>query len=71
MKYIADVLTWTRVVIATVIFGIIWLRPEWRGVVFVLFVVGELTDAFDGIFARTWGIQRRRRKRFGGGDMQR
>lgn len=54
MKYIADVLTWTRVVIATVIFGMIWLCPESAGAVFTLFVIGELTDAFDGIFARTW-----------------
>lgn len=52
MKYIADVLTLLRLVLAFVIFFLV-INDYWL-LATILFVVGVLTDAFDGIAARRW-----------------
>ena len=55
-KYFADILTFTRIILATtlIVVAIIGDNPGYNSVAFVLFVVGELTDAFDGTCAMRW-----------------
>ncbi len=55
-KYLADILTFTRIILAIVliVIAIIGDNPNYNCVAFVLFVVGELTDAFDGTCAMRW-----------------
>ena len=53
MRYLADLLTLTRLIIAITMLAldIIGTPAE---VIFILFIVAELTDAFDGTCARKW-----------------
>ena len=53
MRYLADLLTFSRLILAFVIIilALIGGPPE---LVFILFIVAELTDAFDGTCARKW-----------------
>lgn len=53
MRYLADILTLSRLIIAIVIF-ILALTGGASEVVFILFIIAELTDAFDGTCARKW-----------------
>ena len=53
MRYLADILTSTRFIIAITIF-ILALTGGTPEVVFILFIIAELTDAFDGTCARKW-----------------
>ena len=55
-KYFADILTFTRIILSIIliIIAIIGDNPDYNCVAFVLFVVGELTDAFDGTCAMRW-----------------
>ena len=53
MRYLADILTLSRFIIAIVIF-ILALTGGAPEVVFILFIIAELTDAFDGTCARKW-----------------
>ena len=53
MRYLADILTLSRLIIAIVIF-ILALTGGAPEVVFILFIIAELTDAFDGTCARKW-----------------
>lgn len=52
MKYIADILTALRVLLAIAVLVFAW-QDMWVGAVW-LFIAGILTDAFDGIAARKW-----------------
>ena len=53
MRYLADILTLTRLIIATtmLVLDIVGAPAE---VIFIMFIVAELTDAFDGTCARKW-----------------
>ena len=53
MRYLADILTLSRLIIACtmLVFDIIGVPAE---VIFILFIIAELTDAFDGTCARKW-----------------
>lgn len=53
MKYLADILTFSRLVLAIVllVLAIIGGTPESA---FLIFLVAELTDTFDGTCARKW-----------------
>ena len=53
MRYLADILTSTRFIIAITIF-ILALTGGTPEAVFILFIIAELTDAFDGTCARKW-----------------
>ena len=53
MRYLADILTSSRFIIAIIIF-ILALTGGAPEVVFILFIIAELTDAFDGTCARKW-----------------
>ena len=53
MRYLADILTLSRLIIAIVIL-ILALTGGAPEVVFILFIIAELTDAFDGTCARKW-----------------
>lgn len=53
MRYLADLLTLTRFILATVLLILSFTggAPE---TAFIIFLVAELTDAFDGTCARKW-----------------
>lgn len=53
MRYLADLLTLTRLILAIALFvmAIVGGTPE---VAFIIFIIAELTDAFDGTCARKW-----------------
>jgi hypothetical protein len=52
MKYIADILTLTRFVLAIMVFGLaVFDNHADIGTGFILIIIAELTDAFDGTFA--------------------
>ena len=53
MRYLADILTLSRLIIACImlVLDIIGTPAE---VIFILFIIAELTDAFDGTCARKW-----------------
>ena len=53
MRYLADILTLSRLIIAIVIFILALTGGAPEGV-FILFIIAELTDAFDGTCARKW-----------------
>ncbi len=52
-KYLADILTLTRFVLAIVLFVLIFTDGS-LAAAFLVFIVGELTDAFDGTCATKW-----------------
>lgn len=63
MRYLADLLTFTRFILAIVIF---WLAlsggsPE---SVFIIFIIAELTDAFDGTCSRKWPFPKNKIPRY-------
>ncbi len=53
MRYLADILTLSRLIIACtmLVLDIIGTPAE---IIFILFIIAELTDAFDGTCARKW-----------------
>ena len=53
MRYLADILTLSRLIIACImlVLDIIGAPAE---IIFILFIIAELTDAFDGTCARKW-----------------
>ena len=53
MRYLADILTFVRLILGTILFVMAFVGgpPE---AAFIIFLVGELTDAFDGTCARIW-----------------
>lgn len=56
-KYLADILTFTRIILAIVLIAIAVIPNESKDlncIAFSLFVLGELTDAFDGTCATKW-----------------
>ena len=56
-KYLADILTFTRIILAIILIAIAVIPNESKDlncIAFSLFVLGELTDAFDGTFATKW-----------------
>lgn len=56
-KYLADILTFTRIILAIVLITIAVIPNESKDlncIAFSLFVLGELTDAFDGTCATKW-----------------
>lgn len=55
-KYLADLLTFTRIILAIILIvvAIIGNGPDYYAIAFSLFVLGELTDAFDGTCAMRW-----------------
>ena len=52
-KYLADILTLIRFILAIVLFVLTFLGGD-LGAGFFIFVLGELTDAFDGTCASRW-----------------
>lgn len=56
-KYLADILTFTRIILAIILIAIAVIPNESKDlncIAFSLFVLGELTDAFDGTCATKW-----------------
>ena len=51
MRYLADILTFTRFILATIIIVFAFLPDSDIGTAFLLFIIAELTDAFDGTLA--------------------
>lgn len=53
MRYLADILTFSRLILSLVLFGLAIFggQPE---AAFIIFLVAELTDTFDGTCARKW-----------------
>ena len=52
-KYLADLLTLLRLIISLVLLAMAFFGGE-IGIAFILFILGELTDAFDGTCATKW-----------------
>ncbi|MBQ6375580.1 CDP-alcohol phosphatidyltransferase family protein [Candidatus Saccharibacteria bacterium] len=52
-KYLADILTLIRFILAVVLLVLVFTGGD-LGVAFLIFVIGELTDAFDGTCATKW-----------------
>ncbi|MBR3143941.1 CDP-alcohol phosphatidyltransferase family protein [Candidatus Saccharibacteria bacterium] len=52
-KYFADILTLARLILSLTLFVLAFTGAD-SGVAFVLFILGELTDAFDGTCATKW-----------------
>ena len=51
MRYLADILTFSRFILATIIIVFAFLPNSDIGTAFLLFIIAELTDAFDGTLA--------------------
>ena len=54
MRYLADILTLTRFILALVLFYFCVFHSGSAESAFIIFLVAELTDAFDGTCARKW-----------------
>lgn len=53
MRYLADILTFTRIILAAVLLGMsFYLAPLHAA--FIIYMVGEITDALDGTCASRW-----------------
>ena len=57
MTYLADILTFSRFILATIIGGLA-LGGGSTDAAFILFMLAELTDAFDGTCARKWPFKK-------------
>lgn len=53
MRYLADLLTLTRLILATTLL-VLDITGTTADVAFTIFIIAELTDAFDGTCARKW-----------------
>ena len=53
MRYLADILTLTRLILATTLL-VLDITGTSAEVAFMIFIAAELTDAFDGTCARKW-----------------
>ncbi|MBQ9180702.1 CDP-alcohol phosphatidyltransferase family protein [Candidatus Saccharibacteria bacterium] len=53
LNFVADILTFMRLIIDLVLFIMLFAWPNLEAV-FVLYMLGELTDAFDGTAAARW-----------------
>lgn len=63
MRYLADILTLIRFVLAIVLFAWAFLGGTPEGA-FVIFLVAELTDTFDGTCAKKWPFPKGREPRY-------
>lgn len=63
MRYLADLLTFTRFSLSIVLFVLAFAggTPE---SVFIIFLIAELTDAFDGTCARRWPFPKNRTPKY-------
>ena len=63
MRYLADILTLSRLIIACIMLAldIIGAPAE---IIFILFIIAELTDAFDGTCARKWPFPKDKTPRY-------
>lgn len=55
--YLADILTLTRLILSVILLGLAFLGGD-SAVAFFIFILGELTDAFDGTCATKWPFPR-------------
>lgn len=53
MRYLADILTFSRIILAIVLFYLAFTRVE-IGVALIIFLFAEITDALDGTCATKW-----------------
>ena len=53
MRYLADILTFSRLILASVLLVLAFVGCPAENA-FIIFLVAELTDAFDGTCARKW-----------------
>ena len=63
MRYLADILTLSRLIIACImlVLDIVGAPAE---IIFILFIIAELTDAFDGTCARKWPFPKDKTPRY-------
>lgn len=62
-RYLADILTLFRFILATmlIVFAIIGTKPE---IGLIIFLLGELTDAFDGTCANKWPFPKNQKPKY-------
>ena len=53
MRYLADLLTLTRLILAIILYVLSFIGGSHESA-FTIFLVAEMTDAFDGTCARKW-----------------
>lgn len=58
-KYLADILTFSRLILSIILLVLTFLGGN-AGTAFFIFVLGELTDAFDGTCATKWPFPKNR-----------
>ena len=63
MKYLADILTFSRFILASVICVLAFIGGS-ADVVLILFLLAELTDAFDGTCARKWPFEKSKEPKY-------
>ena len=63
MRYLADILTLSRLIIACVML-ILDITGAPAEIIFILFIIAELTDAFDGTCARKWPFPKDKTPRY-------
>ena len=63
MRYLADLLTLTRLILAVTLL-VLDITGTTAEVAFIIFIIAELTDAFDGTCARKWPFPKDKTPRY-------